>query len=273
MTSLPGINLILRQHGEQRLPVKTQTAPMSASAFRCCSSKPLRRGPLALAILLLASTAHAAGLAGDDHFTTCAPTEQLAAELLDAAATLRADICRQWLGHELDGPRTIVHLKLSDSKDEGTTLPGGGPKKSPHMVWLVTNRASIGATLEHELTHAVFATEFGDALPVWAHEGAASQADDAERKIIRARLVAGYRRSGHWPSVAEVFASSHISPGDQDAYTVSAEVTRILIARSGKPKFLAFAVQGKSQGYDQALREHYGIAGVRGLEAVLRRGG
>ncbi len=225
----------------------------------------------AILVLLSAVSAHAAGVASDDALMTCAPSEALAKELLHNASRLRAKIIREWLGEQPPASQRIgiiIHLELSDSKDDGMTMP---MREAPHVIWLVTDhRRAMSCTLQHELTHAVFATKFGDGLPSWAHEGAASQCDDPERKAIRSSLIAGYRQSNRWPSVAKVLGSDNIRPSDQNAYTVASGVTELLVARGGKPKFLEFAMAGERNGYDRALREFYGIGSVRELERIWR---
>lgn len=207
---------------------------------------------------------------GSPNFIVRAPSRQDSKAILAKAETLRRDLANFWLGSELkdgQGP-AILSVRYRDDIDEGLMFPINSKSRSHHYVMLDTSRElAQGSTLAHELTHVVLVTEFGDGLPAWANEGAASMQDDAERIAIRRRIVARFAQSRVWPDLDAVLKADVISRDDQEAYAVAASLTEYLLAHAGRAEFLRFAVAGKSAGYDQALRDHYGIDGVKALAA------
>lgn len=223
--------------------------------------------------LLSAQAALGAALAHSDTFLVVAPDRQAAEAVLAAAEQYRRELALNWLGEELPPSVgvTVIHVELAGQTDKGLAWPIDTPLRTMHKLWLAgPPEHVVGATLRHEITHVVLATQFPGKLPAWADEGAASLQDDPQRRSIRSRLLAWYAETGNWPSLKTVFAKQHIAPGDQASYAVAASVTEYLLERGGKARFLRFAIEGKIEGYAPALMRHYGIAGIPALEADWR---
>jgi hypothetical protein len=207
------------------------------------------------------------------NFIVRAPSRADSKAVLARAEELRRDLATFWLDEELvagDGP-AIISVKYRDDLDRGLMFPIDSKSRTHHYVMLDTSRElALGSTLAHELTHVVLATRFGDSLPAWANEGAASMQDDSERMAIRRRIVARFAQSGAWPDLRAVLEAKNITPDDQESYAVAASLTEYLLAHAGRAELLRFAVAGKQEGYDQALRDHYGIEGVKVLAEQWR---
>lgn len=222
-----------------------------------------------LLVVAIAQPAFGAALAHSDNFLVVAPDRQAAEAVLAAAEQHRRDLAVEWLGEELPPSvgMTVIHVEFSDQADKGLAWPIDTPARSLHKLWLVGRPEKVvGATLRHEITHIVLATQFPGRLPAWADEGAASLQDDPERRAVRSRLLAWWAETGNWPRLEAVFAKSTISPGDQASYAVAASLTEFLLNRGGKARFLRFAMDGKAAGYPAALMHHYQIAGIGALE-------
>lgn len=226
---------------------------------------------LALVGLAVPSVVQGAGVAYNDNFIVLAPDQLLAEEVLAKAEHFRQQVAEEWLAEELPPRmgRATVNVELSDVEDENFTWAIDSPEQIFHKVWLTTTRRrALGSALGHEITHVVFATRFPDRLPSWIEEGAASLQDDPQRIEIRQRIIRRYARTGNWPRLETLFKARTLALGDQPSYSVAASVTQYLLCRGGRPKLLRFAVTGQQEGWNQALREHYGIPTVRELQAA-----
>jgi hypothetical protein len=230
---------------------------------------------LRLLLLLLAgaipSVTRGAGFAFSDNFLVLAPDRPLAYAVLAQAEAFRKQVAREWLGEELppgEG-KASIHVKLSPSHDDGFTWATDGPDRRLHKVWLTTTReGATGATLLHEVVHLVFATRFAGRLPIWVEEGVASLTDSQERIRTRRRILQQCAQTGNWPDVARLFQLPTIPANQQSAYTVAASLTEYLLSRGDRSKLLRFALSGRQGGWDQALRQHYGLAGVGELQSA-----
>lgn len=209
-------------------------------------------------------------VARNANFLITAPEPQLADDVLAEAERLRDEIASKWLGEKLPPSvgMAMIHVRLSQTKDQGLSLVADGAGRLSHQVWLTTSRGrAVGTTLAHELTHVVLATRYPGQLPAWANEGAASFCDDRERHETRRSVLAWYANTGNWPRLRSVLEAEAISPLDQAKYAVAASVTRYLLDRSEKDRFLEFCVAGRRGGWDAALLQYYEIADVATLES------
>ena len=227
---------------------------------------------LALACLVLSSpsAAQGAGLAYSDNFIVMAPDQPLADEVRDAAEGLRKQIALEWLGAELPPGkgRTVISVNIVEAANRGLTWLIDHPKRKMHSTWLTTSReGATGPLLAHEIVHVVLGTYFPGGLPAWANEGIASLQDGPKRDAIRDRILGSWARDASWPDIAQVLGAQTLPGSDQRAYAVAVSLTRYLLTRGDKPQFLRFAVEGKEQGWDEALRTHYRIQSVEELQA------
>lgn len=223
-----------------------------------------------LLFLALASTAQAAdaGLAHSDNFIVLASNEALADQVLASAEHYRRQAALEWLGFELPqgAGRTAVTAKISPVKNGGLTWPKRDNSGKLHHVWVTfSDPNSVEAMLHHEIVHVVFNTYCDEGLPAWIEEGAASMVDDPERTAIRRRIIQGFAQTGNWPNIERTLLAQGIDSTDQSAYSVAASVTAFLLTRGDKLSFVRFGAMGQRVGWDQALREVYGIASVRAL--------
>lgn len=220
--------------------------------------------------VFFAQPAFGAALAHSDNFLVVAPDQNAAAAVLAAAEQCRRELAIEWLGEELPPSVgvTVIHVEFGGQADKGLAWPIDTPARTMHKIWLAGPPENVlGATLRHEITHVILATQLPGKVPAWADEGAASVQDDPQRRAIRCRLLAWYAETGNWPSLEALFAKPNIPPGDQASYAAAASITEYLLERGGKTRFLRFAMDGKIGGYAPALMRHYGIADIPALEA------
>lgn len=123
--------------------------------------------------------------------------------------------------------------------------------------------------LPHELTHIVLADCFGGRQPPhWLDEGAAMLADTQHKQSLHQRDCRHALRQGTCLPLSELLRLEQFtSPLQMPAfYGQSASLLRFFCERGDLLKVTRFSLDAVSRGYDQALREHYGIAGVVELD-------
>ena len=224
-----------------------------------------------LLVLLYPALGHSAGMALTENFNVIAPSETIAEAVAKQAEIFRKQAALEWLGKELPsgkGPAMIT-VTISADKDDGLTWPIDTPERKFHQIWLTTSADNaVGATLHHEVVHAVINTfTYPDFLPAWANEGIASQADEAARKESRQQIAAGWANDGRWPQLPTLFQASRIGHTDHEGYAAAASVAQFLASLGGKPKVIEFAKAGQQGGWDQAAHDCYGVRDVAELQA------
>ncbi|NLY01653.1 MAG: hypothetical protein GXY83_36670 [Rhodopirellula sp.] len=211
----------------------------------------------------------AAEMAYNENFIVLATDKTAAEAVLAEANRFRDELAREWFGEELPASvgRTTINVELAEGENRAFTWPAGGEGRRYHKIWLTTSRAeATGNTLRHEVVHVVLHTGCPGVLPAWADEGIASLYDDANRVEIRRKILAWYAKSGAWPELAPILAAEQIPADDQAGYSVAASLARYLLSRRDKATLLDFAAAGKRDGWDLALKTHYGIADVAELQ-------
>jgi hypothetical protein len=224
------------------------------------------------------ATVNAAGAEHSSNFLVFAPSDpgppgdvNLARAVLEKAEQFRREIANEILGEELpDGiGRTCINVALSSSQDEGLTWAKDHPDRVFHNLYLTTQRSrALGSTLKHEIAHVVLATRFSgqDRLPAWVEEGIASRYDDPARVARRRQAMRDFARKAEWPALRQVLAAPSIASRDVDKYSCAVSLTRFLARHGGLEKLYAFARDGRDSGWDRAVREHYGLTDVDGLQ-------
>ncbi|HWB13546.1 MAG TPA: hypothetical protein VG826_30255 [Pirellulales bacterium] len=210
---------------------------------------------------------------------------ELSDALLESTEQMRASLADMWLGEERPQdawqPKCDIILH-STSRDYLRAVPGGDQTVGSSLIntdkgRVVGRRIDIRAdrsgwlraALGHEMTHVVLADRFSDgALPAWADEGMAVLADPNAKQDAHSRdlHVARSRRSTF--RLVELFAlNGYPSPERQAAfYGQSASLVRFLVARGTPAQFVDFMRAAGRNGYEVAVREVYGMQGVRDLE-------
>jgi hypothetical protein len=213
--------------------------------------------------------ASAAGLVRDENAVVLADDEKLAQAVLDRANEFRRQAALEWLGEELPpsvGPM-MIYPRLAADVEEGKTWRIDNPSRQYHTIWVTgAQQTVLGALLHHEVTHAVLATQMPEGVPAFIDEGIAGQVDDERRKAIRRKILAWFAQTGNWPRLENVLEARTINAADQQTYAVAASLTEFLLERGDKATLLKFARSGRANGWPQALRMHYQIDGVAGLE-------
>jgi hypothetical protein len=212
-------------------------------------------------------------------FTPPVPSQEtadvFAKAVLDRAEQLRKQIAIEWLGQEL--PPSVGQVKInvsySSEPDSALTWVKDHPDRKFHALFIETGPGQLpDALLAHEMVHCVLATRYSHPhrLPAWLEEGIASQYDDAQRQQIRQRLLGWFVSTGQWPRLASVLSAERVHSDDQQAYTLAATATALLLERGNRQKLIEFGQLVSEAGLDRALNQCYGIAGAAEFEILWR---
>lgn len=125
------------------------------------------------------------------------------------------------------------------------------------------------AALPHELTHVVLGERFGGhALPRWADEGIAMLSESADKhreRLSNLREILSRRQSLR---ISELVRTDRLPlPHLRDAfYGQSVGLTSWLVRRSSPARFADFVEHAQQAGIEAALKQHYRIDGLIGLQ-------
>ena len=146
----------------------------------------------------------------------------------------------------------------------------GGQITTRRIDLLRDPRGAISA-LGHELTHVVIADAFPGGLPpVWANEGIAVLADsNATQQLHRRVLQLSLQSRAAFHCAELLHMAGYPAPHRIPAfYGQSAAMIAFLSDFGGTEKLLPFIKQAAERGYDQALRDSFGIEGVAELQQL-----
>lgn len=209
---------------------------------------------------------------------------KLDAAVIRATESLRHELADRWLGEAAPArwtPKCDVVLHTT-AKAYLAAVPGGGQTVGSSVINLEGDRVSgrridiradragwFRAALGHELTHIVLADKFADGrLPAWADEGMAVLADSGEKQDAHQRDLYSAQSSRRAFRLVELFAMDGYPAAERQAafYGQSASLVRYLVTRGTPGQFVRFVRAAASDGYESAVRDIYGLHGVRDLE-------
>ena len=123
------------------------------------------------------------------------------------------------------------------------------------------NPTLLEAVLPHETTHVVLAGQFGPYdVPRWADEGMAVLSEPAEQIDKHRQNLARCQRDGQLFSPKDLMGlKDYPAPRQIPAfYAQSVVFVDFLVQQRGPQTFAAFLKDGLKDGYEPALRRHYG---------------
>lgn len=206
----------------------------------------------------------------------------------DARATARS--CEQWRQH-LQGkwlpkspnavwdPRCLV--VIHNHRDAYRAAIGNGGDMSYGSSWtdnqgtritqrridLLVDPHGLLSAFAHELTHVVLADAFEDAPPLWANEGIAILSDSPEKQRLHQRDLKRSVEQQAFFHCAELTQLAGYPARERIPafYGQSASLVNLLSRAGGSETLIPFLQSAALHGYDRALQETYGIAGLAGL--------
>lgn len=196
----------------------------------------------------------------------------------------------KWLGDEPKGswtPRCLVVIHSRREAYQAAIGRGGdqsygsswvdsqGERISQRRIDLLIDPKGALSAFAQELTHVVLADAFeGSQPPLWANEGIAILSDSAEKQRLHQRdLDQSIEQQtcfhcGELTQLAGYPAPSRIPA----FYGHSASLVALLSQTGGSEKLVPFLKSAAVDGYDKALKDTYGIAGMVDLQRRWNQG-
>lgn len=203
---------------------------------------------------------------------------ELAQKVAQIAERTRAAMYRKWFGH--DGVEWTPKCELilhntADSYHKMTGVPATSPghariESDPSGKRVVSRRLDLRldhpgvleTVLPHETTHVVLAGMFdGHAVPRWADEGIAVLSEPAEKIQQHRRNLTQSGSLGQLFSLKELMElNDYPQPRRIGAfYAQSVGLIDFLTRQKGPIAVTRFVADGLREGYESALRRHYGM--------------
>lgn len=219
----------------------------------------------------------------------CNESIEPATHLARHAEMLRAALRLKWLGEESGdawNPRCQIVLYSNKRRYEAAVGRGSERTVGSSLVKIDNGRITkrridllggqteyLSAALPHELTHVVLRDQFVYVpLPRWADEGIAILADPQAKQARHFKdLKESLKRSNTFHA-ASLLALDEYPRADRIGafYGQSASLAQYLVTKESPQRFVEFVERASSVGFDEALRQCYGIAGMGELDRLWR---
>jgi len=206
-----------------------------------------------------------------------ATSDQIAHEICVAAEKYRRDLAVEWLGQELPPWREPCPINLSRIRPQepasGKTSFYFYPSGEPHgwdMEVNGTRERVLDSVLPHEITHTIFATHFGCALPRWADEGGSTTVEHASEKAKQDANLIRFLKGNKGIAFSTMFKMREYPREMLPLYSQGYSLTRFLImhgGEQGKRKFVNYVADGlRHDNWTKATSEHYGYKSLSDLQ-------
>jgi hypothetical protein len=212
------------------------------------------------------------------NFVVFAPTRDIAKQVGNAAEIYRKELAIEWLGYELPqwSAPCPIKVKVGQIGAGGATTFSFYPNAQGSAEvcnWDMNIQGSLerilDSVLPHEVSHTIFACHFRRPLPRWADEGAATLAEhesERRRQDMTLRQVFGTPRR---IALKNLLSIKDYPSDPQDVLTLYAEgysLADLLVQEGGRARYLKFVGDAHQNGWERAIRTHYGYRNVDDLE-------
>ena len=210
------------------------------------------------------------------NFIVEAPSQPIAERIGQWAEYYRKEKAMLWLGKEMPtwGQPCPLKVTVTYGGSGGATSFAfdRGSILSIDMHIEGTLERLVSSVLPHEVTHTVFAYHFRQPVPRWADEGGSVLSEDDLERARHDKLVRDILNSQRRAiPLRRLFALTEYPPDVMVLYAEGYSVTNFLVSRSNRAAFLNFVADGLRQGWDVAVKSHYGFANVEELERAWVR--
>lgn len=205
------------------------------------------------------------------NFLVESPDPAISQQIAQYAEYWRKVKAVEWIGQEMPPwPEPCpIHVKITLGGSGGATsfIFDQGRVLGIDMQIEGTLDRILASVLPHEITHTVFAHQFKRPLPRWADEGGCVLSeDDLERQrhdqMVREILNTPNRKM----PLRRLFALTEYPDDVMVLYAQGFSVSEFLVNQSNRQVFLNFLGTAMQNGWDQALRTHYGYSSTESLE-------
>ncbi len=226
-------------------------------------------------LLLLASTFCSLGAVyRTPNFVVHAANDQIAKKVALAAEHYRRELAVEWLGHEMKTwwKPCPVYVKTGQIGAGGAT--SFSFDRGQVFGWRMNVQGSLerilDSVLPHEITHTILACHFRRPLPRWADEGAATLCEHESERRRQRLLVERLLRTSKRIPLRRLLAITEY-PQDMEhvlsLYAQGYSLADYLVQQGGRARYLKFLEDALRDGWETALKRHYGFDGVDALES------
>jgi hypothetical protein len=236
----------------------------------------LRLAALVPALVLLGASLSPGATFSTANFTVTTGDANFARQCAQTAEKFRAQLAREWLGHEL--PRWFRPCQVSVTVGQ---IGAGGATTFTFAAGQVfgwdmrvqgTPERILDSVIPHEVSHTIFASYFRRPLPRWADEGAASLVEhESERRRQSMLLHQVFNTPQRIPLTQLISMKEY--PGDMQAvltlYAEGYSLADYLVqsgGETGKERYLRFLQDAHEHDWNHAIRTWYGLPDVGSLE-------
>jgi RNA polymerase sigma factor (sigma-70 family) len=204
------------------------------------------------------------------NFAVTAPNARVGRLIAEAAERRRKEQAVRWLGEELPTweARCPIQVQITPGGVGGATTFTYADRKVESREMHVEGPLDrlLTSVLPHEVTHTVFADHFGEPAPRWADEGGCVMSEDEEEQQRHERQLRETAEKGHLIPLSRLLGLKEYPDDVMALFVQGHSLTRFLVERKDRKTFLAFVKQGMKDGWDAAVKEHYGYQNVEELE-------
>jgi hypothetical protein len=212
-------------------------------------------------------------------------TQDYAEKVAQIAEYTRSQMARKWFGKDGDdwAPKCDIYLHATGADYSRVTgVPANSPGHSriesdPSNGRVVGRRidvhcdnpALLEAVLPHETTHVVLAGQFGNQpVPRWVDEGVAVLTEPVEKVNLHRRNLAKGLENRDLIPLRELMTMPDYPQASRIGtfYAQSVTLVDFLARLKGAQVFTQFVRDGVREGYEAALRRHYGMQNFGDLQ-------
>jgi tetratricopeptide (TPR) repeat protein len=212
-------------------------------------------------------------------------TSQFAEKVAQIAEYTRSQMTRKWFGKDGDewAPKCDIMLHATGADYSSVTgVPGNSPGHSrietdPTNGRVVGRRidvhcdnpAMLEAVLPHETTHVVLAGQFGNQpVPRWVDEGIAVLTEPVEKVSLHKKNLSKCLENRQLIPLRDLMQLRDYPQASQIStfYAQSVTLVDYLTKLKGPTVFTQFVRESLRDGYEVALRKHYGLQGFGELQ-------
>lgn len=196
---------------------------------------------------------------------------RMARLIAEAAEQHRKQQALLWLGKELpkwpEPCRIKVRIDESGKRGNGATSFQFLDSKVEQSMALEGSFVRILADLlPHEVTHTVLASHFRKPIPRWADEGIATLAESLEEQQSHERQWWEIVANARMMKLSKLLVQKDYPKDVQVFFCQSISITRFLLQRQKPATLIAFVKDGMDDGWNSAVKKHYGYETVDDLE-------
>lgn len=227
-------------------------------------------------------------IANTHHFRVFHKLERSSAErVAQVAERTRRVQGKRWFGEKAIAWETKCDLYVHSTGNEYSQATGVPPSSPGHStVKVESGRVShrridlhsddpnmLEGVLPHETTHVVLAGNLGTGLvPRWADEGMSVLSEPQDRIERHTRQMSKMNQEGGLFPLKQLLELRDYPENGRVGvfYAQSVSVVQFMASLKGHQVFSQFLKDGMTQGYDSALRTHYGVQDWREMDQAWR---